>query len=104
MCVNKQVCGRKNRRNFEFSSLRAGAAGGLRQSEARHRHVRFWRSRVGNEGGMPLPVRHQRGLSRGGRCRHSPGKVGIIIRTFSLFSVGCLIFFIVAREKKGKES
>lgn len=54
-----------------------GAARGLRQGEARHRHLRLWRPGVGDEGGLSLPVRHQRGVPCGGGSRDSAGQVSV---------------------------
>lgn len=72
--------------------LYAGAARGLRQGEARHRHLRFRGPGVRDEGGLSLSVRHQRGLSCCGWCCYSPGQVSVINRTMLSLSDWSFMF------------
>lgn len=85
--------------SVSISHLCAGAARRLRQSEAWHRHLRFWRSWIRDEGGVSLSVWHQCGLSCGGWRRYTPGQVGIINCTVLSLNEQSLIFFFFAARK-----
>lgn len=60
---------------LHFVSVSSGAAGRVWPCEAWHRNLRLGGTRLWYEGGLPLALRHQCGIARGGRSRHPAGQV-----------------------------